>query len=134
MKKLEKALQILQQSSKLSFEELHDNEVLLSAVERNFQVAIECILDIGNHLIAEKGFESPDANEDIIRILRDEKVIPSDFADRIRGIAGFRNILVHEYTEIDYELLYDFLEHRLDDLREFARHLSIYMDGEYGNA
>ncbi len=128
LKKLDKALQILQQSSKVSFEELLDNDVLLSAVERNFQVAIECILDIGNHIIAEKGFESPDDNEDIIRILGQEKIIPSDFAEGIKGIAGFRNILVHEYTKIDYALLYNFLTQRLDGLREFARHISIYLE------
>ena len=130
MKRLDKALQILQQSSKITLEELVGNDVLLSAVERNLQVAIECVLDIGNRIIAEKGFESPDDNEDIIRILGGEGVVPSDFAEDIKGIAGFRNILVHEYTKIDYELLYNYLEHRLDDLREFAGHISAYLDKE----
>ncbi len=130
MRRLEKALQILQQSSKITFEDLVSNEVLLSAVERNFQVAIECILDIGNHIIAERGFESPDDNEDIIRILGEEGIIPSDFAGRIKGIAGFRNILVHEYTGIDYGLLYNYLVNRLDDFREFARYISAYLEKE----
>lgn len=130
MKRLEKVLQILQQSSKVTFKELISNDVLLSAVERNLHVAIECILDIGNHIIAEKGFETPEGNEDIIRILGDEEVIPSDFARRIKGIAGFRNILVHEYTDIDYGLLYNYLVYRLDDLREFAAHISSYLERE----
>jgi uncharacterized protein YutE (UPF0331/DUF86 family) len=127
LKRLEKSLQILQQSSEVPFEELISNDVLLSAVERNLHVAIECILDIGNHIIAEKGFETPEDNEDIIRILGDEKVVPSDFAKRVKGIAGFRNILVHEYTDIDYGLLYNFLTYRLNDLREFALHISSYL-------
>jgi uncharacterized protein YutE (UPF0331/DUF86 family) len=104
--------------------------VLLSAVERNFQVAIECILDIGNHIIAERGFESPDDNEDIIRILGNEGIVPLDFAESIKGIAGFRNILVHEYTGIDYGLLYNYLVNRLDDFREFARYISAYLEKE----
>lgn len=130
MKRLEKSLQILQQSSEVPFEELISNDVLLSAVERNLHVAIECILDIGNHIIAEKGFETPEGNEDIIRILGDEKVVPSDFARRVKGIAGFRNILVHEYTDIDYGLLYNFLTYRLNDLREFALYISSYLERE----
>ncbi len=128
MKRLEKALQILQQSSKLTFEELTGNDVLLSAVERNFQVAIECILDIGNHVIAEKGFETPDDNEDIIRILGNEGIVSSGFAERMKGMAGFRNILIHEYTGIDYGVLYDYLVHRLDDFREFARCIGIFLE------
>jgi len=132
LKRLEKALQILQQSSRLSHEELLGNEVLLSAVERNFQIAIECVLDIGNHIIAEKGFESPDENEDIIRILGIEGIVPSDFAGNLKGLAGFRNILVHEYTSIDYALLRDYLMNRLDDFRQFARYVSNYLEKEAG--
>jgi len=130
LRRLEKALQVLQQSSKLTYEELISNDVLLSAIERNLQVAIECVLDIGNHIIAEKGFESPDDNEDIIRILGSEGIVPSDFAESIKGIAGFRNILVHEYTGIDYGLLYNYLVNRLDDFREFARYISAYLEKE----
>lgn len=130
LRRLEKALQVLQQSSKLTYEELISNDVLLSAIERNLQVAIECVLDIGNHIIAEKGFESPDDNEDIIRILGNEGIVPSDFAESIKGIAGFRNILIHEYTGIDYGLLYNYLVNRLDDFREFARYISAYLEKE----
>jgi len=130
LKRLEKALQILQQSSNLAFEELAANDLLLSAVERNFQVAIECIFDIGTHIIAEKGFESPDDNADIIRILGDEGVVTPDFAERAKGLAGFRNILVHEYTGIDYGLLHQYLQNRLDDFREFAEYTSSYLGKE----
>lgn len=130
LRRLEKALQVLQQSSKLTYEELISNDVLLSAIERNLQVAIECVLDIGNHIIAEKGFENPDDNEDIIRILGSEGIVPSDFAESIKGIAGFRNILVHEYTGIDYGLLYNYLVNRLDDFRQFARYISAYLEKE----
>ncbi|HWR58591.1 MAG TPA: DUF86 domain-containing protein [Thermodesulfovibrionales bacterium] len=128
MKRLEKALQVLQQSSNISYEELVGNDVLLSAVERNFQVAIECVLDIGNHIIAEKGFETPDDNEDIVRILGNEGVISGDFAERIKGLSGFRNILVHEYTGIDYRLLHNYLIHRLNDFLEFARYIFEYLE------
>jgi uncharacterized protein YutE (UPF0331/DUF86 family) len=130
LKRLEKALQILQQSGKLTYEELVANDLLLSAVERNFQVAIECVFDIGTHIIAEKGFESPDDNADIIRILGDEGVVTTDFAKRVKGLAGFRNILVHEYTGIDYGLLYQHLQNRLDDFREFAAYTSSYLEKE----
>jgi len=107
-----------------------DNGVLLSAVERNLHIAIECVLDIGNHIIAEKGFETPEDNEDIIRILGNERVIPSEFASRVKGMAGFRNVLVHEYTGIDYRLLHSYLIYRLDDLREFAHRISLYLEKE----
>lgn len=83
-----------------------------SAVERNFQVAVGCVLDIGNHIIAEEGFEGLDDNEDIIRILGEEGIISLDLAERMKGLAGFRNIIVH----------------LLDDFRQYARYISSYLD------
>jgi uncharacterized protein YutE (UPF0331/DUF86 family) len=128
LRRLEKALQILRQSGNVTFGELTGNEVLLSAVERNFQVAIECVLDVGNHLIAEEGFETPDDNEAIIEVLGKEGVLSTDLAARMRGMAGFRNILVHEYTGIDYVLLYDYLVNHLDEFREFAVCVVAFLD------
>jgi len=33
---------------------------------------------------------------------------------------GFRNILVHEYLDVDREIVYETLVHDLDDLRKLA--------------
>jgi uncharacterized protein YutE (UPF0331/DUF86 family) len=36
-------------------------------------------------------------------------------------IIGFRNVLVHEYLEIDREIVYEILQHRLDDFEELRK-------------
>jgi uncharacterized protein YutE (UPF0331/DUF86 family) len=41
-------------------------------------------------------------------------------ADKLRGWAGFRNILVHEYLEIDHSIAYRTIQHELIDLESFA--------------
>jgi uncharacterized protein YutE (UPF0331/DUF86 family) len=38
----------------------------------------------------------------------------------LRSAAGFRNILVHGYAEVDVNVTRDVLEHHLDDLLAFA--------------
>ena len=104
------------------------NELLQSAVERNLQVAIQCMLDIGNHIIAEDEAPAPDTNDDIFRILRDARVMPTDFYDRIKGVGGFRNILVHNYLEVDVDLVYRFLQSDMDDFERFAELIVAYLD------
>ena len=42
-------------------------------------------------------------------------------------MAGFRNILVHQYLEIDHRLVYDALQNRLDDFRAFANYVVLFM-------
>ncbi|MBI5038667.1 MAG: DUF86 domain-containing protein [Nitrospirae bacterium] len=49
------------------------------------------------------------------------------FVESIRGMAGFRNILVHEYATVDLKQVYNVLHTRLNDFREFARHVDIYI-------
>jgi uncharacterized protein YutE (UPF0331/DUF86 family) len=48
-------------------------------------------------------------------------VLPAQFASRLRPLAGFRNILVHGYLEIDLALVEKILTEKIQDLEEFAR-------------
>ncbi len=48
------------------------------------------------------------------------KVLPQEFATRIRTIAGFRNVLVHGYLQVDLNVVEKVLSQRLGDLAEFA--------------
>lgn len=41
-------------------------------------------------------------------------------ADRLQNVARFRNLLVHEYADVDDERVHGFLADDLEDLREFA--------------
>jgi len=34
-------------------------------------------------------------------------------------MVGFRNIIVHDYEKIDYDILYDILKNKLKDIEEF---------------
>lgn len=97
-----------------------------AATERLLQVAIQSLLDIGSHLIAERGFREAESYADIIDILGEEKVIPKAFAGRIRGMAGLRNILVHDYLEINPAELRRHLG-RIGDFERYCRHVIKYL-------
>ena len=69
--------------------------------ERNLRLAIECVLDTGNHIIADRGYEKPESYADVFRILFDNKVISSKLYKNLEGMAAFRNVLVHDYLRLD---------------------------------
>jgi len=52
------------------------------------------------------------------------KNIDRDLEKKLIGMVGFRNIVVHQYQKIDYELVKEVLEQHADDLLEFARTLA----------
>lgn len=106
---LDKNLQELDKFRGLSIDDLEDLKNRW-AVERGLQASIEIILDVGNHIIADERLGSPEKNQDIIDILGKQGVISEQLANDLAGLAGFRNILVHEYTNIDLEKVYEHLQ------------------------
>lgn len=89
------------------------------AGERALQLAIQSCIDVAAHLVAELGLRTPDDYRGTFRGLADEGILDKDLAQRLGDAAGMRNILVHEYLEIDARQVWRALE-RLDDLRAFA--------------
>ena len=128
LKSLERALLYLESRSDVSLHELIENYELRSAVERNFQIAIEAAVDIGEMIISQEGSSMPETYREVFLRLGDLGIVPSDFADRLSLMAGFRNILVHHYSEIDVVKLHDFLKNRLGDFRTFIRYIRTYLE------
>lgn len=89
------------------------------ALERGLQVAIQCVIDIGTHILAGSGDTGIEDYAGTIERLGERGVIPKTFAKSIAPMAGFRNILVHEYAEVDINEVYKVLHGRLGDFKKF---------------
>ena len=98
-------------------------------IERNLEVAAQAAIDIANRIISIEGLEKPrDYYEAIIR-LGEADVLPMNFAEKLAPIAGFRNILVHDYMDINWDEVYTNL-HQLYDLEQFADYVRHWMKGQ----
>lgn len=97
------------------------------AVERGLELCAQNALDIATHLAASTGRDAPDYAS-AVDILGDLGVLPTEFARRFRGVAGFRNVLVHGYLGLDLARVHELLNSGLDDFVEFARHVERYLE------
>jgi uncharacterized protein YutE (UPF0331/DUF86 family) len=95
-------------------------------VERGLQLCAQNVLDIATHLAASAGLVTPDYAAALDR-LGEMGVLPADFASRLRPVAGFRNVLVHGYLDVDLEEVARLLGARLDDFVTFASHVDTYI-------
>jgi len=127
LRSMKKYVDFLSSKRNVSREELEGNYELRSAIERNFQLAIESALDIGEIIISVEGFEKPEDYKSVILILRKHDILPKDFAEEFALAAGFRNVLVHMYEEVDIGILHDFLHNKLDDFDAFAKFMVEYI-------
>lgn len=97
--------------------DLHD------LAERRLHLAVECMIDMANHIIATEGLRAAKTYRDAFAILSDHGVIDGSLARRLSGWAGLRNVLVHLYLDIDHGLVHEALKNELGDLTEFGARL-----------
>lgn len=106
----------LQQYSR---ESLKSDWHVQSMVERNLQLAIEVVISIAEQVIASLSLPTPQSSREALSTLADAAVLPRDLAIALGQAVGFRNIIVHQYMDIDYDLVYQALHNNLDDFDAF---------------
>jgi len=126
LERLKKCLVKLEPFKEKSKEEFYQDEYLQDIVERNLEVAIQSCIDIANRIISLDELEKPkDYYGSFIR-LGEESIIPYDFAREFAPIAGFRNILIHEYLDIDWDEVYKNLQ-KLNQFYKFMDYVKQWL-------
>jgi uncharacterized protein YutE (UPF0331/DUF86 family) len=121
LRKLDGYLLSLRQVQTVPLEEFLDDDGIQTYVERKLQLTIQVCMDIGNYLIGQLGLAVPDEAENVFAVLGREGVIERDLARRMVGMVRFRNILVHDYLDIDSQIVYHNLTDELGDFDRFAQ-------------
>ena len=86
----------------------------------NLQRACEAALDIGQRLIRRDRLGAPQSARDIFTLLESAKRIEPDLAERMRKMAGFRNIAVHDYQALLMPIVTAIITRHLDDFLAFT--------------
>lgn len=92
-----------------------------ATAERYLQLSIECLIDIGNHIISDRGYRKPDTYAEVFEILTDEKVISKSLLRELEGMSAFRNILVHDYLRLDLDKVYAILQEKLQYIEKLGQ-------------
>lgn len=112
-------------------EEIRNNRTLRGAVERYMEISLACMIDICEMVISSEKLRRPDTYREVILVLGEHDILPMEFAKKLAPAAGFRNVLVHMYTDIDLGKLYSHLQNDIDDLELFAEHIAKYLVSKY---
>lgn len=127
---IEKQIRLLEKRFKpLGKEELINDEVLNLAAEKSLQNAIQACIDIANHIVAACGLErSSESVADVFFSLAKEGIIHQGFAETMKEITGYRNVIVHDYLDVDRNITYDSIQNHLPDLSKFAQYIEKFLE------
>jgi uncharacterized protein YutE (UPF0331/DUF86 family) len=89
--------------------------------EHTLQLAIQAALDVASHIVSDERLGEPKTNAQLFGALAAAGILPRDLEPELAKMAGFRNVLVHAYVDVDVALLAKVVRERLGDLRAFVQ-------------
>ena len=90
------------------------------AIVINLQRACVQCIDMANHAIRLKKLGLPADSADSFTLLKKADVIDTELEKKLTGMVGFRNVVTHQYREIDYKRVEAIIKKHADDLIKFA--------------
>lgn len=127
LNKLEEYLTILEGMQKYALDEFLTEPERYGSAERFMQLAIEALTDMGSYVIAERKLGVVNWSSDIPAIFLQQGLIDRKLKDRWIQAIGFRNVLVHEYLDIDRVLVHQVLQEHVQDLREIGKVFATFL-------
>jgi len=97
-----------------------ENYTKQDSITLNIQRACEAVIDLGMHVIAERGLGIPQTSRDTFEILQDNRIITPEMCERLKAMIGFRNIAIHNYQKLNLKIIQAIIERDLKDLLSFT--------------
>lgn len=119
---IEKCIKRINEEYQGDYSNLYDYRKL-DAIVLNVQRACELTIDIAMYIVSTKKLGIPQSKKEAFELLEKNNYIDEITLKKMKGMIGFRNIAIHDYKEIDEEILQDVIENHMHDLLEFARNM-----------
>jgi uncharacterized protein YutE (UPF0331/DUF86 family) len=121
LERLREYIKILKSIQKQDIQTFKKDPFVHGTAERYLHLSIECLLDIGNHIISDRGYRKPETYAEVFQVLGEEKVITPRLLKELEGMAAFRNILVHDYLKLDLSQIYRIIQEKTKALEQLGR-------------
>lgn len=97
----------------------------IDALTLNIERACQAAIDLAMHIVAQRRLGMPQSSGDAFRLLERGGLISKQLRRSLTAMTGFRNIAIHEYQELDKNILRYIAEQGYQDLIAFAEQLGL---------
>ena len=121
LESLRRCVERVRSRTPASAEELSASYDAQDIVCLNLERAVQACVDIAAHIVSNSECAVPDSMAGTFDALERQGIVSRALAERMRRAVGFRNISVHAYQSLDWEIVHSIATQRLDDFVEFGR-------------
>lgn len=94
----------------------------------NIQRACEACIDLAMHLVAIKKLGVPQTSREAFDLLYKNNLIDRELRNQLVSMVGFRNIAVHNYQDVEVEIIQKIIEVHLGNLLDFKKKVLLFID------
>ena len=99
----------------------------------HLQIALQAALDVCQHIVAQKLLGPYKENKEVFGILSRKSILSAEVGKTFEAAVGVRNILVHQYEDVDPKKVYNAIQNNLPDFDKFVDEIGEYLKKEGGD-
>ena len=123
------AVEELKRFKNMTVDAFQSNRDYFAIVSYWLRIALESVLTIGTHILSRLPYNGKKKDyTKVITSLGEYGVIPPEFARKIKGMAGYRNRLVHLYWRVTPEELLTTVQENLEDFTKFSHYILRFLE------
>jgi uncharacterized protein YutE (UPF0331/DUF86 family) len=122
-------LQQLNRFATINLDDYLNNLDIQLITERLLELIIQAAIDINKHIITQGlGLKFPEESRESFIKLWEANILTEDLAKKLSLSAGLRNILAHQYLEIDHTIVYASISKALIQYTRYIQQITAYLD------
>lgn len=111
-----------------SAEILRSDHDLQDIISVNLERAVQLSVDLASIILSHVGITAPATAAEAFLALATANLADPALSERLAKAVGFRNIAVHEYDKLDWDIVYSLVTKRVGDFRAFSRLVLEFID------
>lgn len=119
---LARCVQRIEQRVPNTSQELKADPDLQDILPINLERAVQLCVDIALHWIAQQpSIQLPSTMGEAFRVMESANLINKELANQLISVVGFRNLSVHSYEKINWDIVWSIATKEIDLFRNFSR-------------
>lgn len=124
LESLRRCVRRIEEKRPASVEELKASPDLQDIISLNLTRAVQVAVDIATHILSDSESPAPETMGQTFRQLAEAGIISQEVATRMIAAVGFRNVAVHSYRPINWDIVHTISHDQTEDFRSFAENVS----------
>jgi uncharacterized protein YutE (UPF0331/DUF86 family) len=117
VEQIEKPLERIRSFASLSREAFLKDNVAQDVVEYNLFQIVNRLIDIFQHTVVDEEYGFPETAYEAAYILFKKGILSEEDVEIFKQMVGFRNVVGHDYINVDKEIVYNILTQGDKDVR-----------------